>query len=221
MIYGLGTAAVQMAGSIFSGALNNHFAGLREQQARQENYGYNEMAANSADARTRELYNDLYSPSAQIKQIKDAGLSPSMFYGDMAGVSGQTGAQGAGATGISPTTYGINPLDIAQISKLDAETENIKANTQKVNEETKGVSIENSVKNLARNKGGMEYELLSMNFTTSDGKETSLFEIANNCSNYYDFVKEARKSDGKRRRRFWKERNNDTVRNGNFTRHLL
>lgn len=70
MIYGLGTAAVQLGGSIFGGALNNHFAELREQKSRQENYEYNEMAANSADERTRLLYNDLYSPSAQIEQIK-------------------------------------------------------------------------------------------------------------------------------------------------------
>lgn len=112
----------------------------------------------------------------------------------MAGVSGQTGAQGAGASGISPTTYGISPLDIAQISKLDAETENIKAQTNKVNEETTSVQIENTISNLARNKGQMEYELLTMNFTTTNGGETSLFEIANGCKSYFDFLKEARKA---------------------------
>ena len=38
------------------------------------NYKYGEKAANASDIRTRELYTDLYSPAAKVKQLKEAGL---------------------------------------------------------------------------------------------------------------------------------------------------
>ena len=125
-------AAVNSSFGILSSYLSNKWAAQREAQARAENYEYNEKAAVNADTRTRLLYNDLYSPQAQMQQIKAAGLSPSMFYGDMAGISGQAGAQGAGATGISPTSYGINPIDFAAIAKMNAETAKIKEETNTI-----------------------------------------------------------------------------------------
>lgn len=115
---------------ILSGWLNNQWAKQREEEARQQNFELNEKAAENADARTRALYNDLYSPGAQLQQLKDAGLSPSLFYGDGGGISGQTGAQGAGAAGISPTTFGISPLDISQIKLNNAQAEKLTAEAE-------------------------------------------------------------------------------------------
>lgn len=103
--------------------ITNTAAAQRERDARRENFEYNEMAADNSDMRTRRLYNDLYSPSAQISQIEKAGLSPSVYYnGGAAGMSGQTGAQGAGANGISPNIFGLGELDFADIAKTTAET---------------------------------------------------------------------------------------------------
>lgn len=113
--YGVGSAVINSASNIFGGLVSNKLAAKREAAAREENYKYGEMAANNADTRTRALYKDLYGPEAQMQQIKNAGLSPSMYYGDMAGISGQAGAQGTGAAGVSPTTYGVNPVDMSQI----------------------------------------------------------------------------------------------------------
>lgn len=101
--------------------LNNYLASEREAEARQRNYTFNESAANMADKRTRALYNDLYSPKAQIEQLQAAGLSPSVFYGDGGGISGQAGAQGQGTTGIAPNVFGADPLKGAQVANLLAE----------------------------------------------------------------------------------------------------
>lgn len=130
----IGAAAVSAGGSILAAKYNNVQAIAREREARDENFQYNEKAAENADARTRALYNDLYSPAAQMQQIKDAGLSPSIYAnGGMAGKSGTSGAQAAGANGVSPTVYGADPINAAiaaaQLGKVKAETDNIKADT--------------------------------------------------------------------------------------------
>lgn len=96
-ITGLAGAAINAGSNFGASVFNNEEAYWREQEARKENYEYSERAAWNADTRTRRLYNDLYSPQAQMEQIKAAGLSPSLFYGDAGGVSGQAGAQGTGA----------------------------------------------------------------------------------------------------------------------------
>lgn len=115
-----------------TGILNNAWAEQRENNARRDNYYYNEMAANAADKRTRALYEDYYSANAQLNQLRQAGLSPSVFFGGQ-GASGMSsspsGAAGAGANGISPNMHFIDPLTAAQI-------DNIKADTRKKNAET-------------------------------------------------------------------------------------
>ena len=55
---------------------------LNEQMAL-TNYQYGEKAADASDRRTRELYTDLYSPAAKVKQLKEAGLSPGLMYGNV------------------------------------------------------------------------------------------------------------------------------------------
>lgn len=116
-------AVVNAGANIATSIYGNEQAREREEEARIENYNLGERAARNADARTRSLYYDLYSPEAQMEQIKAAGLSPSLFYGDAGGVSGQAGAQGTGATGISPNVFGMSPIDFAQIRALNAEAD--------------------------------------------------------------------------------------------------
>lgn len=135
---GLLDEAWSVAKNVGMTAFNNSLAKKREKQARQENYIYNELSAQSADRRTRNLYMDLYSPQAQMEQIKEAGLSPSVYFGDVAGMSGQTGAQGAGASGISPQTFGLYDTMLTA-----AQTELLRAQADKTREETKTERGEN------------------------------------------------------------------------------
>lgn len=127
-------AMIGAMGNMFSTFANNEMAKQREAMARSENFRYNEMSADAADARTRKLYADLYSPKAQMEQIKEAGLSPSIFSGSgLASKSGVSGAQGGGAGGVNPNVFAADPIGAAVaaagIAKTKAETENIKADT--------------------------------------------------------------------------------------------
>lgn len=161
-IFGAGITAASNIGSAVYG---NENALYREQLARTENFRYNERAADNADARTRALYMDLYSPQAQLEQLKAAGLSPSMFYGAGGGVSGQTGAQGAGTSGIMGQTYGMNPIDLANFGKTLAETKLLKAQENNVNADTDRINGDNErgqaeiQKLINENKiAGLDYE---------------------------------------------------------------
>lgn len=125
-LYGFGIAS-----EIAMKAADNYLGQSREQYAREQNYALNEKAAQNADARTRALYKDLYSPSAQIKQLKDAGLSPSLMYGGGAeGVAGHAGAEGAGVSGISPTIFGMTPLEAAQVDLTREQADKVKEETK-------------------------------------------------------------------------------------------
>lgn len=130
---GLGNNLLGAGIDFLSARYNNKMAAEREAAAREENYKYGEMAANAADIRTRELYGDLYSPGAQMQQIKKAGLSPSIYAsGGIAGKSGVSGAMGTGSGAVGPQTYGINPLAAAQVkSQIDLN----KAQARKLNTE--------------------------------------------------------------------------------------
>lgn len=136
-----GSAAAAAGGNLLSSTItsviNNEYAKKREAEAREENYQYNEKAAENADQRTRALYNDLYSPQAQLQQIEKAGLSPSIYAsGGLAGKNGSAGAQGSGVNGISPNVFGISPLDVAQISLAQAQAHKAEAEAKNVEGET-------------------------------------------------------------------------------------
>lgn len=184
------------------GAINNVYSAEREAQARSENYRYNEMAANNADARTRALYNDFYSPSALAQQYKAAGLSPSLMFGGTPGQGGASGAQGAGASGHPSTFTPISLLEGAQLANIAAQTENIKADTANKEEQN---GILRADKMIRQNEASMksweswgyqeQYKVISspiyereedgsMNFT-----DETLYGLAEKAKNYDDFIK--------------------------------
>lgn len=172
-----------------TGVINNTWAEQRENNARRQNFFYNEMSAQNADKRTRALYNDFYSPSAQLRMIREAGLSPSLFFGGQgaSGMSAQpNGAQGGGVNGISPNMHFIDPLTAAQI-------ENINADTASKKENTKGQSILNDIKDMEKQIFEHEFNFLHGMIWNDDGTSNSLAEIANTCDNFDAFIKKCRK----------------------------
>lgn len=134
---------------------------------RNRDYGqwmFGELAAENSDARTRALYNDLYSPQAQMEQLKAAGLSPSIFasggIAGKSGVSGAMGSRGSSSTGGSQMFTNLFSA-IAQatqiaanVSKTKAETDNLKAQTNQINAQTSNINQD------TQNKG-KEYKLLT------------------------------------------------------------
>ena len=142
----------ELFGALVSGAFgmaqtayNNAEAAKRAEQDRRENYMYGEMAAQNADARTRGLYNDFYSPSALLKQYQEAGLSPSMMFGGTPGQSGMSGAQGTGATGPQTPFMPYSIVEAAQAAALFAQAKK----TEKESELVEPMSESTIAKNLA------------------------------------------------------------------------
>lgn len=170
------TAGINAGFGLLGTLINNRLARDNAEHDREENYKYNEMAAEAADARTRKLYADLYSPGAQLQQLKDAGLSPSVFYANGAGgISGQTGSQGAGV-GVQQQTFGLNALDASQIALNNAQARKLNAEAdteQGINEKGRAV-INNILQNTAT---AASQEGLNESATCLNNLESSLKDI--------------------------------------------
>ena len=160
--------------------------------SRARNYYYGERQAANADARTRALYNDLYSPKALMKQYKEAGLSPSVMFGGTPGQGGMSGAMAPSAAVQTP----YMPMSMLEA----AQTANIMADTQKKKEEAKNINTDTQLKELQEEWQKMQNNERSVEFTLStayllnpeNGEKISLYELANNSHSYEDFLNEAR-----------------------------
>lgn len=126
MALGVGGA---VAGQLVDAALAPYYSRL--------NYKYNELAANASDERTRALFTDLYSPEAKVKQLKKAGLSVGLMYGQggASGTSSTSGAQGAGGGHQqgSPT----NVLQGLQLGLMNSQIKALEAGANKDNADAK------------------------------------------------------------------------------------
>lgn len=192
-----------MWGAIFGAAANglqsianNSMAEEREETARRENYKYGEMAAQNADIRTRELYEDLQSPAAMMKQLKEAGLSPSLMYGGEMGGSVSQGAQGSGPAGIAPNVFGIDAMQAAQIGLMQAQTRKTEAETANVSKDTEVKELERYVKELENTEYKNTWTILNSTWKIEGTDEdTSIFELARDSYTYEQFMDKLRGSE--------------------------
>lgn len=200
-IYGMVGAGLNIGGGILTNYLNRNWAAEQAAEDRRENYKYAEMLAENADYRTRALYNDLYSPEAQKKQIETAGLSPSIFFGGTPGTGGVAGAQGTMA-GVQTQYQPLNMLEMAQATNLFEQTKKTKAETEKTKAETKSINEDVSLKKLeveiqtfAKSQYEDEWRILNSKWETPEGEQTSLFEMANNHYTFESFLNDVRKDE--------------------------
>lgn len=149
---GLGLQGLETARSLFS---NGKKAEKRQQKAilgqMEQNYRYNEMSANAAHERTKELQDRQWGQMSHVNQVADwteAGGNAAAYFNQGgpagAGGSGGTGAQGGGASGPgAPDLAGIlgavndrrrlgieGALAKAEIQKTKAETQSIKESAE-------------------------------------------------------------------------------------------
>lgn len=154
--------------STVGGYMGNHYANTQAEQSahrsREENFMYGEMAANAADERYRKQYLDFYSPKAQLRQLKEAGLSPSVMYNGT-GAGGATAPQGGGAGGIQAPYYPTTAIEMAQMENIMAQTNKTKAETSNVEADTKnkgqqyvllGAQINNTLKDTEYKEVGIK-----------------------------------------------------------------
>lgn len=134
----VGSGVISGLFGIANTAISNAWADSRTAKDRKMNYRYNELAAQNADARTRALYNDFYSPQALANNYIEAGLSPSLMFGGTPGQGGAQGAQGAGPAGPQTPFMPFSLVEaaqaaalMAQAKKTEAETNTIEGNNQR------------------------------------------------------------------------------------------
>lgn len=189
----LGLGAAQAGFNMLGSIINNGMSTAMGDYNRKQNYLYNEKSANAADARTRALYNDLYSPKALLQQYKDAGLSPSLMFGG-GGPGGATpqGAQGEGASGLGVQTFGINPVDIAQTKLANAQAENIEADTKIKEKDADLKDIEKDCAEIDKQLKLNEYSLTNSYIIGKDGNKECFMDIAEKNNTFQGFIHEIR-----------------------------
>lgn len=168
------------AGSIIGGFANNYAARKRAEQDRLQNFMYGEQAANAADERFRKQYLDLFSPSAQMKQLKEAGLSPALAYGNMSGSGGATAPQGGGAGGVQAPYYPTTALEAAQIGLIQAQTKN-------VNEDTITTEIQNGINKLKSSTFGKQWKLVNTTYYGNENGVLSWSDLAKSSNDFNEF----------------------------------
>lgn len=171
------------AGAQVGNTLMNQFFAEKN---RERNFYWNEKAADNADKRRREFYADIESPKAQVQQLLEAGLSPSLMYGDMGGSSGTAAPQGAGVSGAYPSGSMVDPKALAEIELMQAQTKNI-------NEDTVTTEIQNNIKKLSATRFEKEWNLLNTTWYGKGEDVKSLSDLANNSEDYEQFQEEVYK----------------------------
>lgn len=116
-----------------------------DKEMQERSYTFNEMAADNADTRTRNLYNDFETPSAKKRMLEDAGFNPALVYGGMNGNIPQ-GAQGAGGNAGASNIGGITAPSAMEIYDIlnakkdleikESQKENIDADTRNKDADT-------------------------------------------------------------------------------------
>lgn len=170
-----------------SSIINNVWSDSRTQSDRAANYFMNEQAAALADRRTRALYEDYYSPSALLKQYKEAGLSPSILFGGTPGQGGMSGAMSQGSQGLQTPYAPFSLLEAVQAANIVAQTDKVKAETKNISKDTELKALEADWNLWRNNIKEQELHLVSTYLTDDDGTNSSLFEVANRYDNFSDF----------------------------------
>lgn len=140
----IAAAGINAGTSVANTLINQAFA----EKNRKRNFHYNEKAADNADKRQRKQYEDLYSPQAMLDQYAAAGLSPSMMMSggqSAVGQSSAAGNQSAGIQGPYPSVTPIDPLQMAQIANINADTKLKENEAANVSENTTAQQIENYI----------------------------------------------------------------------------
>lgn len=115
---------------------------------------FNSSEADLARKWQEEQYLKYNSPAAQMRQMADAGLNPSLMYGgsvtpasaSSSAASGSAASSGSSPTSTSPSYIGSLFQNMLQLSMVGAQIENLKANTKKTNAEAEGTEIDNKFK---------------------------------------------------------------------------
>ena len=150
----LGESLLMNAGSTVTGGINALIGGAINEH-------YSKRMEKRAWERQMALYERQYrddSPESRLNQLKEAGLSPSLMYG-------QTGAGGGAASGASAGQGEVNThLDTSQLMAIESQKANIElmqANADKAKaeaEKLRGADTENTIADTAKKQAETTYQ---------------------------------------------------------------
>lgn len=188
-------------GMIAGGAVNAAITGINNAWSQgmthdnmQYNYELNEQAAQNADARTRALYRDFYSPEALMKQYRAAGLSPSMMFGGTPGQGGMSGAHGAGTAGQAQAFMPMSMLEAAQVANIAADTKKKEAETGNIGQDTELKRLAKDLQTMMNDQYRTEYTLLNTGFQMEDGSFKSYYDIAGKYDKFDNYIAACREA---------------------------
>lgn len=141
--------------------------------------GAQKRAATTAFNRQNEFWdkqNAYNTPKAQMNRLRDAGLNPALMYGkgNVGNAQNLSGVQKANVQGPQLAQSAAAGAQIslinAQRRKLEAEADNIDADTGKKGSETAGIKIDNAIKAMTE-KGMSQNEATYIEGLVSEWKE--------------------------------------------------
>ena len=121
-------------------ARNQHYWNLQNEKL----FEQNEIAADNALKRQYQLYQDLQSPQAMVQQLKNAGLNPALMY-SMGGAGGHVASAPQGGAGSGSgagnqlglqNLFSVDPLTMAQIENINADTDKKKEEVKNTQQDT-------------------------------------------------------------------------------------
>lgn len=136
----LGTATLNQGGNIISTAMAN--SANEDMQRRQNAWNLEQWNRNNA-------YNH---PAAQMQRLKAAGLNPDLMYGQNAGGAmgnSSSPAQGSNPIPKQPFQMQLDPLMLAQIKNIEADTELKNADSTQKAAQTQSINYDNISKKAA------------------------------------------------------------------------
>lgn len=174
-------AGVQAGSNLLTTGLN----WAMSNQMNKQNYEYGEKAAQNDFNRQMEYYNLTHehnSPEYKAQQYKDAGLNSALMYGQASNVggAGESGgaSKGTGGTGTAPQ---MQSIDVANMAKISAEIDLIKAQAENqradAGNKTAGTETENAKRSalvdlMKQQAVGQQLENMGTKWKyTHDGKE--------------------------------------------------
>ena len=131
----IGSAVLGSGANIISTAMTNRANERMQQQ--QNAWNLEQWERNNA-------YN---SPAAQMQRLKAAGINPDLMYGQNAsGASGNSSAPAQGTQPIPKQPFFLDPLMLAQLKNIDADTELKKSDANQKDAQTEGINYDNITK---------------------------------------------------------------------------
>lgn len=201
-------AGVSAAAALGTTGLNYAASQGMSRKAREENFQYNEQAAENALRRWRSqqdylyqlqsrLYNEFESPTSYIRQLREAGLSPSIFAngGAGGGVSGvsQAGSppQGNGANGLQANYVPMRPIEAAEVANLMAnarltntKTDEMLGITEKGQLQIQDLILQNYGKELANTYSNFQNQIAKVKLAYEEPyNEANVRKLENEANN--------------------------------------